>query len=95
MDLLQMKYVYYLTFTYFFAESSNELFDDFELSPEKSILGFIDFVVVHAQNFKIDSRNGFNQALVRGGHLEFSEKAGTYASSGGAGQTNLKYNNKT
>merc|ERR1719468_665920 len=72
---------------------SNELFDDFELTTEKRILAHVHLVSVHLQEIKVDTGNGFNQALVRGGQLELSEQTGGNAASGRPGQTNLAVNN--
>merc|ERR1719468_1237055 len=72
---------------------SNKLFDDFELTTEKRILAHVHLVSVHLQEIKVDTGNGFNQALVGGGQLELSEQAGGNAAGGRSGQTNLAVNN--
>ena len=54
------------TYVTVLAKSSAELFDDFEFTTEKSILGKVDFVIVHAQEFEIDTGNSFNEAFEGG-----------------------------
>merc|ERR1719158_1723220 len=67
------------------SNSSNKFFNNFELATEKSVLIGINFVFVHAQKFKIYTRNSFNEAFVRGRKLEFTEETSAHTSGGGSG----------
>jgi hypothetical protein len=71
------------------SQSSNEFLDNFKLSAEECVLALVDLVVVHAEDFKVDTGNGLDESLVRGRHLELPEETSADASSGGAGQTDL------
>ena len=54
------------TYVAVLAKSSAELFDDFEFTTEKGILGKVDFVIVHAQEFEVDTGNSFDEAFEGG-----------------------------
>ena len=51
-----------------------------------------NLIVVHSQEFKVDSGYGLNETLVAGGQLELAEEAGADAAGGGTAQTDLKVN---
>ena len=48
-----------------------------------------NLIVVHSQEFKVDSGHGLNETLVAGGQLELAEEAGADAAGGGTSQTDL------
>merc|ERR1719273_1415982 len=76
-----------------FGESSNEFPDNFEFTTEECVLVLLKFIFVHAEEFKVDSGNGFDETFERCGELELPEEAGRNASGGGTGETNLAIDN--
>lgn len=72
------------------GDSSHQLFNDLELAAEESILVLTELIVVHAQEVKVDTRNGFDEAFKGSRELELPEEASTDAAGSGAGQADLK-----